>query len=238
MRDAHAKLDGIIKPIDDAFWDKWYPPSDWRCRCDVVATAEPVTNENIDQLPKPEFQGNVGKDGEIFRKNGSFFRLIAGNDQALRNQELAKLNAPYETVYVSKAGKKLRVNIQAHSVDLDENKRIAKILIDQFDLNIDIRPHLDGRIVKNHRNPEYLINGKIGERKTPEGGNYNNILRMASKQGCEIVVIDLSLNNDSVENALHRINNILRLDNVHPTISEVYVVGNDQAKLYQRKKQP
>ncbi len=33
QRPAHKILDGIIRPIDDPFWDTHYPPDDFRCRC-------------------------------------------------------------------------------------------------------------------------------------------------------------------------------------------------------------
>ncbi|WBF05284.1 hypothetical protein [Psychrobacter phage vB_PmaS_Y8A] len=33
QRDSHRALDGIIRPIDDPFWDTHYPPDDFRCRC-------------------------------------------------------------------------------------------------------------------------------------------------------------------------------------------------------------
>jgi len=31
VRDEHAKLEGIIAPIDSDFWKKYYPPNGWRC---------------------------------------------------------------------------------------------------------------------------------------------------------------------------------------------------------------
>lgn len=33
QRQSHRELDGIIRPIDDPFWDTHYPPDDFRCRC-------------------------------------------------------------------------------------------------------------------------------------------------------------------------------------------------------------
>ena len=33
QRDSHRALDGIIRPIDDPFWNTHYPPDDFRCRC-------------------------------------------------------------------------------------------------------------------------------------------------------------------------------------------------------------
>lgn len=33
VRPAHRAWEGIIRPVDDAFWDTHYPPNGWRCRC-------------------------------------------------------------------------------------------------------------------------------------------------------------------------------------------------------------
>lgn len=39
-RAAHKVYDGVIKPVDDPFWDKWMPPLDYNCRCTVRQLAE------------------------------------------------------------------------------------------------------------------------------------------------------------------------------------------------------
>ena len=31
VRDSHARLDGIVKHIDDPFWNSYYPPNGWNC---------------------------------------------------------------------------------------------------------------------------------------------------------------------------------------------------------------
>jgi len=37
VRPEHAALDGTVKPADDPFWDWYYPPWDYGCRCTVVS---------------------------------------------------------------------------------------------------------------------------------------------------------------------------------------------------------
>lgn len=36
-RDEHRLLHGKVLPHDDPFWDKYYPPNGWGCRCTVTA---------------------------------------------------------------------------------------------------------------------------------------------------------------------------------------------------------
>ncbi|HLZ87662.1 MAG TPA: phage minor head protein, partial [Puia sp.] len=50
VRPAHALLDGTVKPVDDPFWDKYYPPIDWGCRCDTVSSEGPAT-KGMDSPP-------------------------------------------------------------------------------------------------------------------------------------------------------------------------------------------
>lgn len=61
VRPSHLKLDNIIRPVDDAFWDEHYPPNGYRCRCSVIsltaAQAEArggVTEEPAEGWPKTD----------------------------------------------------------------------------------------------------------------------------------------------------------------------------------------
>lgn len=45
VRDEHAALDGLILPVDDAFWQGHYPPWDFGCRCMVESISAEEAEE-------------------------------------------------------------------------------------------------------------------------------------------------------------------------------------------------
>lgn len=196
VRKDHAKLDGIIKPIDDAFWNRFYPPLDWRCRCDVVATAEDATSEDEKDLPIPGLKGNVGKDKEIFTKKGTFFKLVNTDEAAKRNLELTKLNTPYREAYKIKSGKKVEVSIFADQKDFEGNINTAIVIVDNLKTNVQIRPHLDTNIAVGLKNAEYYINGNISDLKSNfKENNYAGINRAfdaAKEQKLTSIVFDFT----------------------------------------------
>jgi SPP1 gp7 family putative phage head morphogenesis protein len=80
-REDHAALNGAIYPINDPFWDTYYPPLDWGCRCSVKQTdsgTEPA-KRLIDV--KPGFANNPGKTGEIFDTKGAYYKGAGAKDR-------------------------------------------------------------------------------------------------------------------------------------------------------------
>jgi SPP1 gp7 family putative phage head morphogenesis protein len=182
VRDEHAVLNGIIRPVDDAFWGTHYPPNGWRCRCDVVQTAEDVTSTKVAIEPNPDFVGNVGKDEEIFSKNNKFFKLLKTDDNALKNAELAKLNAPYQLAYKSKSNKNVSASIYYDKTDFTANLESAKIISDELNVNIGIRPHIN---IEKYKNPEFTIKGKVGDLAVRDTDNLKSYINntFSSKLG-------------------------------------------------------
>jgi phage putative head morphogenesis protein, SPP1 gp7 family len=69
VRESHALLDGIRKLKTDDFWNKYYPPNGFRCRCNVIeSTSDTETPDGeIQKPPVPEmFQVNLAKRGLAF----------------------------------------------------------------------------------------------------------------------------------------------------------------------------
>ncbi|MCF8218716.1 MAG: minor capsid protein [Bacteroidales bacterium] len=68
-RPKHRKLHGITRMVDDPFWDRYYPPNGWRCRCRVQKkrTGKKTDLRKV-QPPEPDkdFDFNTGKKKKIF----------------------------------------------------------------------------------------------------------------------------------------------------------------------------
>lgn len=76
VRKDHAEIDGVIKSVDDPFWNTWYPPNDWNCRCIVQQLEKAtVTKGKIPENESPIFGTNVGKNGLIFPKKHPYFKV-------------------------------------------------------------------------------------------------------------------------------------------------------------------
>jgi len=76
VREEHALLDGITRPVDDSFWKTYYPPNGWNCRCTVIQLTDgkktPDKKMEYPDIPKM-FQVNLGQEGLVFPKGSPYF---------------------------------------------------------------------------------------------------------------------------------------------------------------------
>jgi len=71
VRDDHEAMEGIVRPVDDSFWDTHTPPNGWNCRCPKPRQMRSGTSSDVRGVPEPEdlFKMNAGKDGMIFKED-------------------------------------------------------------------------------------------------------------------------------------------------------------------------
>ncbi|TWP30524.1 hypothetical protein ETU08_01830 [Apibacter muscae] len=232
VRPEHQKLNGTIRPLNDPFWNKYYPPNGWNCRCYVVQTAETVTEGREDDSVPKEFYGHVGKEEVVFSKNQTYFKVVKelGEGEFNKHFETAKLDAPYLNL------KGVKVNIWADLEDYKENLDAALVL-KKAGYEVKLRPHVNSSILLNTPNPEYEINGQLAERKAPKGVNLRNVLSKANKQGCKIVVIDMVDSKASLEEIQKEAEARLNDPEKFPRIEEILIVNEGKTFSVKRKKQ-
>jgi len=65
-REEHKALHGKVFRCDDPFWDSFYPPNGFNCRCDVI----PLTEDEINKIEHYTLQPKLDKDGQPVVVNG------------------------------------------------------------------------------------------------------------------------------------------------------------------------
>lgn len=77
VRSSHKALDGITLPANDPFWNRYYPPWAWACRCDVTmvarAVAQPSVLSGVELPENTGYLANAGKSGEVFSEAHPYF---------------------------------------------------------------------------------------------------------------------------------------------------------------------
>ena len=106
VRPEHAALDGITLPPSDSFWESYFPPNGWRCRCDVVQVRKskyPTTpHDEAMQLgelatqkdTKNIFRFNPGKQERVFPACNPYTSSKCNGCELGAKQSLAKSDIP------------------------------------------------------------------------------------------------------------------------------------------------
>ena len=94
VREDHQKIDGVVLPIDDNFWDYYYPPNGWGCRCTVVQTNEPVTPDS--KIVAPEvpnaLKSNPAKSGTLVNETAHPYFDVTAEKKKEIEALIKKLN--------------------------------------------------------------------------------------------------------------------------------------------------
>lgn len=105
VRDEHRILDRITLPVSSDFWNEYFPPNGWNCRCNVIQVNKDryeQTNEseaiargrsatykpNADGVNKAAiFRFNPGKEQRIFPKKHPYYKTKADVEEVITKKE-------------------------------------------------------------------------------------------------------------------------------------------------------
>ena len=211
-------LEGVTLPSSDSFWDAYYPPNGWNCRCHAVQVRRSkYTATDHEEALRLGQQATAKDTRGIFRFNSGKERKTFPDYnpytiQRCRDCDIAKgkmkLAQPvdnevcgacrmirefkYAKEYIEDKvfKKRLLISTSADKKDLKGNIRVARSLLSSFpEMSIKIRPH---KLEKGIKNAEYDINGTLADRKAikSEKGIASGF-KKGKAQGCKIIVIDL-----------------------------------------------
>ena len=183
VREEHRNLQDITKPVDDPFWDKWYPPNGWHCRCYVTQSDGDVTPGTPEGNPTPGFHGNVGKSNMAFNENEHpYFVFPAEDAKKIKAsfEDLKRSKPDYQTVFETKKAT-LAVSTWADPNDIKNNYHYAKIIVEKLNIDIKIRSHVE---IDGVKNPEYETKSILSDLKVIDSekrGIYNGFKSMKEK---------------------------------------------------------
>ena len=171
VREEHTDLNGQIRPINHSFWNTYYPPNGWRCRCYVVSTNNPANGDDVPAVDKktvPEvFRHNVGNSKQAFPLA---IHPYSKNLKKLRFSDIHDFVAkktPFQKFENFKNGSTLMVSPFSDVNDFYPNLfSMIKIAKSEKNSIAEVMHHL-----MLGKNPELRFNGIIGDRVESVGFN-------------------------------------------------------------------
>ena len=134
VRDEHRVLDGTVKSVNDAFWDVYYPPNGWHCRCFVREVDDQEPDKEPAGLPEllPTFRNNPGKSLKIFLDDLPYFEVEGQYEDLARDQ--------------------FHLPMPLSPAEFAENQRIYETLLKDKDYELLGSDNLSGGFLFKHNN--------------------------------------------------------------------------------------
>ena len=225
VRSSHRVLNGIVRPIHDPFWNTYYPPNGYNCRCIANSTSDKSTKLWTDKpLPIPKiFEHNLAKENKMFPPEHPYFEQA--NKLNITNQIVASL--PQERCFIDVQIPEVERTVQVHALfgdsELAKNMEIAIWALQNGYKDVRLLPELGGDIPQNIRdsfypkkqrpaagkNADAIIDGNVYEMKTCGSRNFILRINSALKQSRR-VIIKLT---EEMTNAKFRIDREIKKEN-------------------------
>ena len=166
VRPEHAALEGITLPLSDKFWNEYYPPNGWNCRCTAVqvlkdkyptsdsdqacAAGERATTQigKNGENKAAMFRFNPGKAEKVFPPKHPYFKAPAEAKKAIKSATDSLGISPKdfpphgETYERDKENDLVFVSKLNKEAELNENVRLARFLAGKTDEFVFVLPHI------------------------------------------------------------------------------------------------
>lgn len=99
VRDSHRLLHNIVLPPTDPFWERYFPPNGWRCRCDTVQVRKT-------KYPASDSEQSVQLGSDATNGKNNIFRFNPGKQHVIfpeHHPYLKNLNKPEKEIIKKKA---------------------------------------------------------------------------------------------------------------------------------------
>lgn len=164
-REEHLKYVGIIRPINDPFWDTHTPPLSWRCKCSIRSTDQAITDIPAD-LPKPAegLQNNPARSEQLFTESHPYAQNAKAVEETLRT-EFNQLRAQMGLFFKVKTPKNGLVLVHPSHEDNDVPKNLptAIFLADKgYKTTLPLHSLKDG-----DSKPDLTVNNQLADLKEP-----------------------------------------------------------------------
>ena len=249
VRDSHAVLDGTVKRIDDIFWDNYYPPNGFRCRCGTTQTGN--SRETPDgAIVYPEvpalWKTNLAKQGLMFPKNHPYYTDVP-REVLRRAMAYLPPSSSYRTIKVNGAVIEEHALLQSEREDIrDKNRAIAASLKKGGYKDVKLLPQINakdkgarlahyGDYAKTEltKCPDAMINGEIAEFKTASSRYMSKRVQEAAKKSTVCVLEPVGNFSDAqIDRFVKGQFNMKGREN----LEELIIVRDDKVKGYKRQK--
>jgi hypothetical protein len=137
-RQAHKAYYGLIKSIDDPFWDWALPPVDWGCKCWTRQTRDPASGQEIERVNPPQgIAGNAGKTGQVFTPEHEYVRGLPNAQKAVVQTRYTEL---FDKAYRKEVGAYVSENFAGNEYTTTTKAKAKvnktnKVAISEADVN-------------------------------------------------------------------------------------------------------
>lgn len=193
VRRSHMQLHDVTRKLDDPFWDEFFPPNGWRCRCYTLQTGTPGDKTDFEgsidekEFP-PAFRNNPGKTAKIYSDGHPYLSMVDNKDQRIRVRNAYQDILAESDIYETVAYKEMDIDFHiTHSPDeIEENLGFAYWLMKNFKVKTKLaerkhnRKNPDARRVDDNRPVEF--------KRASSAWNVKNRLNNAALKADETVI--------------------------------------------------